>query len=292
MIKRISLSLFLIPTLSFAQNTIIAIVNDDFISSNHIKTKLFEMSSYNVKVELLNKQIDNILQLQKANELNLKPSEIEINKSLLKIAKNNSLTIDELLNFDEIISIKKGISEQLLILSLQRNITKDIEASKKQILEKCTNINSDDNLKQIKIAQIIISEIDTNIKDTAQKNELIKSFLNKLSKLISNGASFEAFAKLHSQHPSYKDGGITDWLTVDNPTLEILDSLNNNEVSRIYLTDFGFAIAIKIDERFISSKLKTCEEQIIYKNSEKYYAEWLKNLREEAYIEIYYDKLY
>ena len=141
------------------------------------------------------------------------------------------------------------------------------------------------------MAQIIISEIDSDLKDTKQQNILIEAFLNKLSTHISKGASFESFAKLHSQHPSYKDGGVTDWLTVNNPTLKMLDSLKTNEVSEIYSTIYGLAIAIKIDERFISSKLKECEEKIIYQNAEIFYADWLKNLREQAFIEIYYDKL-
>ena len=130
-----------------------------------------------------------------------------------------------------------------------------------------------------------------SLKETEQKKILIKAFLNKLSSHISKGASFEAFAKLHSQHPSYKNGGVTDWLTINNPTLEMLDNLNENEVSKIYSTVFGLAIAIKIDERFISSKLKDCEDRVIYQNAEKYYTQWLKDLREQAFIEIYYDKL-
>ena len=145
--------------------------------------------------------------------------------------------------------------------------------------------------KQIKVAQIIISEIDSDLKDTKKQNILIQSFLTKLSTHISKGASFESFAKLHSQHPSYKDGGVTDWLTVNNPTLKMLDSLDKNEVSVIYSTIYGSAIAIKIDERFISSKLKECKEKLIYQNAEIYYLEWLKDLREQAFIEIYYDKL-
>ena len=132
---------------------------------------------------------------------------------------------------------------------------------------------------------------DRDINNPEQKNALINSFLNKLSNHISKGASFEAFAKLHSQHPSYKDGGVTDWLTINNPILEMLDSLEKNEVSEIYTTVFGSAIAIKIDERFISSKLQECEEQIVYKNAEIYYRKWLENHREQAFIEIYYDKL-
>ena len=71
----------------------------------------------------------------------------------------------------------------------------------------------------------------------------------------------------------------------------MLDSLKKNEVSDIYSTIYGLAIAIKIDEQFISSKLKECEEQIGFENAEKYYSDWLNNLRDVAFVEIYYDKL-
>ena len=275
-----------------SENTIIAIVDNNPILLNSIHNKLLIANSNNEKIEVVNTQIDFILQLQKVDELNLWTIDENVNEVLLDIAQSNNISIDELLDFDEINSMKKEIIEKLSILNLQRYITKDIEIPIEKIHNQCSNNSLIQDRKQIKIAQIIISETYSEAKDSTQKNKLIKSFLNKLSNHITKGASFEAFAKLHSQHQSYKDGGITDWLTVNNPTLEMLDLLEENEVSEIYWTDFGFAIAIKIDERFISSKLMECEEQIIYKNAEKYYSEWLNNLRKEAYIEIYYEKLF
>jgi peptidyl-prolyl cis-trans isomerase SurA len=276
----------------FSENTIVAIVNNSPILINSIKDELLISDSYEEKINTLNAHIDIILQLKKVDEFNLQPTEENINKVLIDVAQSNNLSKDELLNFDEIDSIKKEISEKLSILNLQRHITKDTKVPIEKIDNECSDKGLIKDQKQIKIAQIIISEIGSNLKDLTQKEKLIKSFLNKLSNHITKGASFEAFAKLHSQHPSYKDGGKTEWLTVNSPTLEMLDLLEENEVSEIYWTDFGFAIAIKIDERFISSKLMECKEQIIYKNAEKYYSEWLKNIREEAYIEIYYDKLF
>lgn len=276
----------------YSENTIVAIVNNSPILTNSLQNELLISDSNEEKINILNIQIDIILQLEKVDEFNLLPTEEDINKVLIDIAQSNNLSIDELLNFNEIDSIKNEISEKLSILNLQRYITKDIEVPIEKIQNECSNKSLIKDQKQIKIAQIIISEIDSNAKDPTQKNKLIKSFLNKLSNHITKGASFESFAKLHSQHPSYIDGGITDWITINSPTLEMLDLLEKNEVSEIYWTDFGFTIAIKIDERFISSKLKECEEQIIYKNAEKYYLEWLKKIREEAYIEIYYDKLF
>ncbi|WP_435187689.1 peptidylprolyl isomerase [Pseudothioglobus sp. nBUS_23] len=288
--KILALFLVFFTGIIFAENTIIALVNNEPISLHSLDDEFISVKTNEKKIEIINTQIGYILQLQKVEELNLIPSEQNINKVLLDIAKSNNITIDELTNFDDIDLIKTKISEKLSILNLQRYITQDVTYPKDKIQSECFNNKLIKDLKQIKVAQIIISEIDSELKDTKQQNILIKGFLNKLSTHISKGASFESFAKLHSQHPSYKDGGVSDWLTVNNPTLKMLDSLNTNEVSEIYSTIYGLAIAIKIDERFISSKLKECEEKIIYQNAEIFYADWLKNQREQAFIEIYYDK--
>ena len=275
----------------FSENTVLAIVDDTPISLSSIQNKIFSKNSNEEKIKIINSEIDLILQLKKVENFDLWPSQENINEVLKNIAKTNNLSFDELLNLNEIEIIKKEILEKLSILNLQRFVTRELERPTKKILDGCSMENLVLDQKQIKIAQIIISEVDSDTQNPEQKNTLIKTFLNKLSNHISKGASFEAFAKLHSQHPSYKDGGETNWLTIDNPTLEILDSLDENEVSEIYLTAFGPAIAIKIDERFISSKLEDCEEQVIYKNAETFYANWLAGLRDQAFIEIYYDKL-
>ena len=289
--KILVLFLVFVTGMVLAENTIIAIVNNAPISLHSLKDNFLSSKTVEEKIEILNAQIDITLQLQKVSEFNLRPTYEDVEAVLNDVAKNNNLSLNDLLNFDEIDSINNEIVEKLSILNLQRFITRDLDRPTKNILNDCSNNYLEQDQKQIKIAQIIISEVNSDLKDHEQKNILIESFLNKLSSHISKGASFGSFAKLHSQHPSYQNGGATDWLTVDNPTLEMLDSLDKNEVSEIYSTDFGLAIAIKIDERFISSKLKACEERVIYQNAEIYYAQWLKNLREQAIIKIYYDKL-
>ena len=289
--KILVLFLVFVTGMVLAENTIIAIVNNAPISLHSLKDNFLSSKTVEEKIEILNTQIDITLQLQKVSEFNLRPTYEDVEAVLNDVAKNNNLSLNDLLNFDEIDSINNEIVEKLSILNLQRFITRDLDRPTKNILNDCSNTDLEQDQKQIKIAQIIISEVNTDLKDYEQKNILIESFLNKLSNHISKGASFGSFAKLHSQHPSYQNGGTTDWLTVDNLTLEMLDSLDKNEVSEIYSTDFGLAIAIKIDERFISSKLKACEERVIYQNAEIYYAQWLKNLREQAIIKIYYDKL-
>ena len=276
---------------TFASNTILAVVNGSPISSLSIESEFSNAKSIEEKTKILLARIDYALQLEKINEFNLKINKKNLESKLSEIANKNNITLVELKTLKDFQNIKREVSEKLSILNLQRFITKDLKVLEEQVLEACSNNNPIKDQKQIKIAQIIVSEIDSKTNDLDKKNFLIKTFLIKLSSHIKKGASFEAFAKLHSQHPSYQNGGITEWLSVKGPTLEILDSLEAKEVSSVYMTDFGLAIAIKVDERFISSKLEECREQLVYENAESYYANWLMNLREQANIEIYYEKI-
>ena len=291
-----ALSLFIIINvflihLTFASNTILALVNGIPISSLTIDLELLNAKSNEEKTNILLNRIDNTLQLEKILEFNLTINKKELENKLSEIAITNNISINELKSLEDFQYIEREVSEKLSILALQRFITKDLKVPQEKILSACSNINLPKDHKQIRIAQIIISEINEQISNEEEKNLLIKDFLNKLTDHVNKGASFEAFAKLHSQHPSYQNGGITEWLSVNNPTLKMFDELKENQVSDIYSTSFGFAIGIKIDERYISSKLKECEERIIYQNAEAYYYDWLMNLRDKANIKIYYDKL-
>ena len=272
----------------FAENIIIGVVNNSVITYNSLKTLLLKTDSKDHKVDIVNERINDILQLEKAKEFQIEASSNDINLALFEISKSNNISLDQLQAYPEFLSLKTEVSERISILNLQRYITKDVTIDENEAINICSKQTSE-SIKQIKIAQIIISE--TGVENQNDKDIAIKAFLNKLSKHISKGASFEGFAKLHSQHSSYVNGGITNWIEVTSPTVKMLDSLKNSEVSQIYLTDFGFAIGIKLDERFVSSNLKQCKEKLIYLNAEKLYSNWVNGLREEAFIKIYYDVL-
>jgi parvulin-like peptidyl-prolyl isomerase len=273
----------------FAENIIIAIVNNSAITYKSLETPLLNASSKEHKVDIINQRINDILQLQKVQELNIEASINDINLALLEISKSNNISLEQLKTYPEFLSLEDEVSEKISILNLQRYITRDVNILESEALDTCSKEPTNINIKQIKIAQIIISEVESHAQN--DQDIAIKAFLNKLSKHISKGASFEALAKLHSHHPSYANGGVTDWIKVDNPTIIMLDSLKANEVSQIYFTDFGLAIAIKLEERFVSTNIKKCKEKLIYLRAEKFYSNWVKGLRGEAYIKIYHDLL-
>ena len=276
----------------FASNSIIAIVNDEAITLQSIEQKLDYTSSLNEKIDIVEQQIDFVLQISKARELSLNPSQGDINGVLTQLSHDNNISMEQLRSYAQFPSLIQQITNRLSILGLQQYITKDlsIELSENEINNCIFNINDKDT-KQIRIAQIIISEVENSDVNIGNQKQAIRNFLKKLSDHITKGASFDAFAKLHSQHPSYVNGGLSDWMFVNNPTIEMFDSLQDDEVSKIYATEVGLAIAIKVDERYTNLDLENCKEKIIYQKAQQFYSDWLKDLRDSAYIEIYTDKL-
>ena len=276
----------------FASNSIIAIVNDEAITLQSIEQKLDYTSSLNEKIDIVEQQIDFVLQISKARELSLNPSQGDINGVLTQLSHDNNISMEQLRSYAQFPSLIQQITNRLSILGLQQYITKDlsIELSENEINNCISNINDKDT-KQIRIAQIIISEVENSDVNIGNQKQAIRNFLKKLSDHITKGASFDAFAKLHSQHPSYVNGGLSDWMFVNNPTIEMFDSLQDDEVSKIYATDVGWAIAIKVDERHTNLDLENCKEKIIYQKAQQFYSDWLNNLKDSAYIKIYTDKL-
>ena len=277
----------------FAENTILAVVNNEVVTLNSVEQKLNVTNSNEEKIAIIKDRIDTILQLTKVREFDISPTQLDINQALNQLANINEITIEQLNSYPEISLLTREVTEKLSILNLQRFITKDLilNFSSNELIDNCPAIDNDIKFKQIKIAQIIISEIDDSNISSSSKDETIKEFLEKLSKHITKGASFESFAKLHSQHPSYENGGISDWITVNSPTTDMLNLLKDGEVSKVYFTNLGFAIAIKIDERLISNNLEKCKEKLTYLSAEKFYLNWLKELRDNADIEIYFNNL-
>jgi len=291
--KRVSALILLLQIgVCFSANSIIAIVNDEVITLQSIEQQLNDANSLKEKIDIIEQQIEISLQVSKVREFGLSPSKGDVNGVLNQLAVDNNISMEQLQSYSEFPSLIQQITDKLSILNLQNYITKDlnIELSENETNSCTSNINDKDT-KQIRLAQIIISEINNSDASIDNQEQAIRNFLIKLSDHITKGASFDAFAKLHSQHPSYVNGGLSDWMFVNNPTIEMLDLLEDGEVSEIYSTNVGWAIAIKVDERYIDVNLENCKEKIIYQKNQQFYSDWLKDLRNSAYIEIYTDKL-
>ena len=173
----IALPLFLILNIGYASNnnSILALVNDSFISSQSIERYLIKSSSFDEKMAVIDHQIDIVLQLEKIHELGINPSQNDINEAITELASSNNITVEQLQTYPEYPSFLAEIINYLSIINLQQQITKDLEFkfTKDEITKNC-NIKKPQKIKQIKIAEIIISEIlDSNSSKMEQKDAVI-----------------------------------------------------------------------------------------------------------------------
>ena len=123
--KRVLALLFILSTGSvFAENIIIAVVNNSAITFKSLENSLLNASSKEHKVDIVNQRINDILQLQKAKELNIEASINDINLALLEISKSNNISLEQLQAYPEFLSLETEVSEKISILNLQRYITR------------------------------------------------------------------------------------------------------------------------------------------------------------------------
>ena len=161
---------------SFANNTIVALVDNEVITLNSVAHKFNITSSIEEKTLIINKRVDTILQLRKVAEFDIYPPQAEVNQALNELAKINEISLNQLYSYPEISLITLEIKEKLSILNLQRFITKELvlDLSATELIKKCPTKSNDNKTKQIKIAQIIISRIESPNDTSASRDKNIK----------------------------------------------------------------------------------------------------------------------
>ena len=97
------LAFFLVSFAScaYSVNTIVAIVNKTPITLDSTQINLLEANTKDEQILIINNSIDNILQVQKATELDLTPTKRNIENVLNDIAQSNNLSLKELMNFED-----------------------------------------------------------------------------------------------------------------------------------------------------------------------------------------------
>ncbi|SVD11577.1 uncharacterized protein METZ01_LOCUS364431, partial [marine metagenome] len=142
--KRVSaLVLLLLLGVCFASNSIIAIVNDEVITIQSIEQQLNDTNSLDEKIDIVERQIDFALQISKARELDLNPSQGDVNGVLNQLTIENNISMEQLRSYPQFPSLIQQITNKLSILGLQQYITKDLstELSENEINNCISNIN-------------------------------------------------------------------------------------------------------------------------------------------------------
>jgi hypothetical protein len=292
--KKLLLLISIFSFNAFASNSIVAIVDGKLLTFNDIspadKTKKARLAS-------INRKIDIMLQMKEIKRLGIKPKAFLINDALRYYAEQHSISMRQLKSSVDFGKVIEEVKVELAIKGLRSLVINkaNITLTKAQMSTKIGNskVTADNVIRQIRIAQIVISSIEQTDSLLHSEDELIKIFLTNLYKKIRQGGSFYEFAKLYSQDVSSKYGGESDWITekhLPKVFTNALQFLDFNEISTPFKAVGKWRIIKTLEKRVITKK-SNFQEKILESKKKLYLKRWMKELRANAKIEIFKHKL-
>lgn len=248
-----------------------------------------------VEQQVLERIIDRILQVQQARKRGLTVSAQEVDAALQDIIRQNNLTEEEfkrILAEEDIdyLEYRTHIEEQLLVSRLLNiEVRSKIRVDLKEIEEYYQrHRNQYGGEMQFRVRHILFLTNGSNgTMEKARENAQI--VLEKLR----NGEDFVTLARLYSQDPSASSGGDLGFLKQGEmlPAFEeALKRLEVGEISEPIQTKYGFHI-IRLEEKRggeqkpLEAVRAEIENLLINQKMQRRYEEWMKELRDAAYIE-------
>lgn len=209
-----------------------AIVNDDIILTSDMQTMRAEMEKAykdnqrplpddtTFNQQILDKLISDTLQLQIAERMGFKLSDVRLNQTLQEIAKNKNITLTELRADVE----KSGISYRAYVDNIRNEIT--INEVRQENVRRRINISeheADELVKRMKQegqaqAQLHFAHILLKVPENASNEEKEKKvkLAEELVNKIKAGADIKTLAMQYSQGPKATEGGDWGWRKMDS----------------------------------------------------------------------------
>jgi peptidyl-prolyl cis-trans isomerase SurA len=301
----------LLPSLAPAQviDGIAATVNEEVITTVEVDREYLLMQKeleklppgqkMGLKSAALNRLVDKKLIEQKIRELDIRVPDDEVKLAIDDVKKQNNMTQEALvqalaaqgLSFEQYKSQLKEQLERLRLMS--QEVRSKIQVGEREIRDYYDANRAKYGADQQFRARHIFFKLDK--KEGAEELAKTEALANEVLKEARAGKDFAELAKKYSTDPAAaKDGGDLGTFKRGDMLPEIGDSVASmkpGEISPLVLSPAGLHI-IKLEERSLSSgkpfdEAKGEIEELLYKKkADERFAQWVKDLRTSAAIEI------
>jgi peptidyl-prolyl cis-trans isomerase SurA len=254
--------LLAIPASSPQQQGIIAIVNDDVISSHDLNSRmaLFLATSNaedtpenrrRLAPEVLRTLIDDVLKRQEMRRRNITVSQSEIDRALAQVAAQVQIPPDALPSYlasrgVPISALVDQVESEIGWLKAVNRIAGDrVAISPEEIEEELTRSRGSDG------GEFRVSEIFLSVDDPTEQPRA-EGLARRLVADTRNGANFAALARTFSNGPSAAAGGDLGWLPrdeLDGQMASVLATLQPGQVSDPIRAPGGYFILYLADRR-------------------------------------------
>ena len=296
---------------------VVAVVNDDVITLSEVEKagrNFFarirdqapadeqEMALEKGRKDVLNSLIDKMIVNQKAVELSITVDESEIDSSIEQILARNNVTLQDFrkelatMNISEQ-DYRNDLRDQILqskLIGFQvRSRIVILEDDMKKYYENEYTHGTGGN--GYNILQMGFSW--NNEKQDSGTKEEARKTAEEIRARVLAGESFSELAKSYSNLPSAADGGSIGYLKKDEMSgymRETVLAMKPGEISPIVDTGSAFQffklLSVRDGDMVIKAPYDSVKGEIremLYRQEmEEQYAEWVKSLREQAYIEV------
>lgn len=261
-----SLLLLARPVLAAQQGGIAAVVNDSIVTVSDIeaRTDLYlsgggkpsEEERQKMKSQVLDKLIDEALQLQEAKKIGITVSEDQVTAGFGYIAKQNNLSPDEFrqrlkdsgVNVDSLYAqIRAEIAWDSVV---RRQLRPQVNISESEIDMTLDQLAQNGGKKQYHVAEIFF-----NAPDDASARDAESKAEEAIGK-IKGGATFSSVARAVSQSPGAANGGDLGWVQdgqLEKAVNDVLVGMNPGQLSKPIRGDKGYHIIFLREVRLAAS---------------------------------------
>jgi peptidyl-prolyl cis-trans isomerase SurA len=213
------------------------IVDDGVIMESQIKSSLLDMESryeqQNIpkpdigvlREQVIESLIIEELQLQLAQRAGIRISDTELNNSIIRIANNNEMVLDEFIayieeNGESYEDLRENVRKQMIIQRIQRGrVGSEIDITEKEFNAFLATDESLDELEpELLVMQILVKNIE-------QANNILLR--------LEGGEDFSDIAKSESLSGNADNGGIMEWRKLDTMPELFANALDNKKVGYI-----------------------------------------------------------
>jgi peptidyl-prolyl cis-trans isomerase SurA len=247
---------------------IVAVVNDEVITQNDLSVRVdlvtkqlqrqgTQMPTSDVlSRQILERMINDLLQVQLAKETGIKVDDATLDRTIERIAQENSLSMTDFRSTLEKDGVKytkfrEDIRQEIVLARLrEREVEKDIVVTDAEVeteLARAAKEASSD--AEFNLAHVLVLVPPQATPDQVEQRR--RKALLALSELR-RGTAFAQVAATYSDAPDALQGGTLGWRSsarLPALFLEVLEKLKNGEVSDILRSPNGFHIVKLLEKR-------------------------------------------
>ncbi len=248
--------------------------------------------------DVLERMIDQELMLLKADELGIRITRADVDQTLERFMSSNDISsekeLDQALKMENLTleEFRENLERRQKINRLERQeIHSRVLVTDVEINEYYNdNIDRYRRSAQAKL-RIILLEKQKSVFAESEKELMTKA--QKIKEEIENQDDFAAAARIYSDAPNAKNGGLMGWVNIDDQLPELqeqIERLDEGEISPPFLTDYGVNLIMVIEKKeAYYTPLEEIRDEIwnelFTKEYEQQYQDYLDELRDEYFVD-------